>query len=299
MYSASTFEAHLSFFVELIILFVLVFTSTNSCFAKRSANRAPFNHRETVQGVAGTADRQKAVSRPTWAVHVGISKSLDFHSCLVLASPSPALSGVWKQNISATVFWVGEPSRENDPGNLQSAWDQDWIHTARTQTPFYVALPYNDVQNGHTKPEASRVIPWFAAAFVRDGQSVLKDRWVAIRKGNLVCYAQWEDVGPFCVDHWQYVFGAERPRPNKNGDAGIDVSPAVRDYLGMSGMDTCDWRFASEKEIPPGPWRVSVLPEVTLPGLLEGLDDAFLLPERTCPRMLAIDGSRPVPLDQR
>src|SRR6516164_6132456 len=53
-------------------------------------------------------------------------------------------------------------------------------------------------------------------AFARDGQSVLKDRWVAIRKGSRVCYAQWEDVGPFQVDHWQYVFGNERPRPNVN-----------------------------------------------------------------------------------
>ena len=59
------------------------------------------------------------------------------------------------------------------------------------------------------------------------------------------------------------------------------------------------WRFASEREIPPGPWRVSVSPEVALPRLLEGPDDAFLLPERTCPRMLAIDRSRPVPLDQQ
>jgi hypothetical protein len=43
-----------------------------------------------------------------------------------------------------------------------------------------------------------------------------KDRWVAIRHGNKVCFAQWEDVGPFQTDHWQYVFGNERPRPNKN-----------------------------------------------------------------------------------
>jgi hypothetical protein len=299
MSSASTFEADLFFFIELITLFVLVFAAANPCFARNSENHANFTHKETVQGAAGTRDRQKTVSGPTWAVHAGISRSLHFHSSLVLCSASPALSGLWKQNIGATVFSVGEPSRENDPGNLQSAWDPDWIHTARTQNPFYVALPYNDVQNGHTKSEARRVIPWFTTAFVRDGHSVLKDRWVAIRKGNLVCYAQWEDVGPFCVDHWQYVFGSERPRPNKNRGAGIDVSPAVRDFLGMSGMDSCDWRFASEKEIPPGPWRASVSPEVAVPGSLEGPDDAFPLPERTCSGMLAIDRSRPVPLDQQ
>jgi len=276
---ASAFDADFFFFVELVILFVLVFAAPNACFAKSSENHAPFTHREIVQVAAGTAHLKKTVSRPTWAVHAGIPRSFHFHSSLALASPGTALSDPWKQNIVATVFWVGEPTRENGPGNLQSAWDHDWIHTAKTQNSFYVALPYNDIQNGHTKPEARSIIPWFTTAFVRDGQSVLKDRWVAIRKGNLVCYAQWEDVGPFCVDHWQYVFGSERPRPNKNRDAGIDVSPAVRDFLGMSEMDSCDWRFASEKEIPSGPWRVSLSPEPALPRLLASPDNAFLSPD--------------------
>ena len=61
--------------------------------------------------------------------------------------------------------------------------------------------------------------------------STCKDRWVAIRKGNRIAYAQWEDAGPFRTDHWQYVFGNERPKPNLNKGAGLDVSPAVRDYL--------------------------------------------------------------------
>jgi hypothetical protein len=61
---------------------------------------------------------------------------------------------------------------------------------------------------------AKDVIPWFKDAFVRDGQSVLKGRWLAIRRGNKVCYAQWEDCCPFFTDHWQYVFGNERPKAN-------------------------------------------------------------------------------------
>ncbi len=122
------------------------------------------------------------------------------------------------------------------------------------QNPFYVALPYNDVDDHHTRPEAAQVIPWFRSSFVRDGQSVCKGRWVAIRHGNRVCYAQWEDVGPFATDHWQYVFGNERPRPNRNHDAGLDVSPAVRDYLGLGGLDVCDWKFVDFFLIPSGPW---------------------------------------------
>ena len=181
----------------------------------------------------------------------------------------------WKANITTTVFWIGEKASVNNPvPNDKSAWDGGWCSNyggydnpnpeARVnfiptnflprQNPFYIALPYNDVDNHHTKPEAAQVIPWFKSAFVRDGQSVCKGQWVAIRHGNRVCYAQWEDVGPYCTDHWKYVFGNERPRSNRNNAAGLDVSPAVRDYLGLGGMDVCDWKFVSFHQIPSGPW---------------------------------------------
>src|ERR1700722_1792689 len=183
----------------------------------------------------------------------------------------------WKLAIAATVFWVGEPATVNNPvSNDQSAWDSGWISSYggtdspnsvdRTnfvpssfisrQNPFYVALPYNDVDDHHTKPEAAQVIPWFNSSFVRDGQSVCKGRWVAIRHGLKVCYAQWEDVGPFQTDHWQYVFGDERPKPNRNQNAGLDVSPAVREYLGLDNIGSCDWKFVEFLQVPPGPWAL-------------------------------------------
>jgi hypothetical protein len=77
---------------------------------------------------------------------------------------------------------------------------------------------------------------------------------VAIRKGNRIAYAQWEDAGPFRTDHWQYVFGNERPKPTLNRGAGLDVSPAVRDYLGLKQTDVTDWRFVDFSEVPRGPW---------------------------------------------
>jgi hypothetical protein len=162
----------------------------------------------------------------------------------------------WHREIGTTIFWVGELAHQGDPGNLRSAWDSRWLLTAPRQNPFYVALPFNDIDDrDHTKPEAWAVIPWFRSAFVRDGQSVCKDRWVAIRHANKVCYARWEDVGPFQTDHWQYVFGDERPRPNRNANAGLDVSPAIRDYLGLNALDYCDWRFVEAFSVPSGPWR--------------------------------------------
>lgn len=181
----------------------------------------------------------------------------------------------WKRNIMTTVFWVGEQATMNNPvPNNKSSWDPAWSANyggfdnpdpaARRnfipsrfiprQNPFYVALPYNDVTHGTTKPESKRVIPWFRQTFEREGKTVCKGRWVAIRRGNRVAYAQWEDCGPFRTDHWQYVFGNERPHPNLNQGAGLDVSPAVRDYLGMSSKDLCDWKFVEFKEVPPGPW---------------------------------------------
>ena len=181
----------------------------------------------------------------------------------------------WKRNIVTTVFWVGEqPTKNNPVPNCKSSWDQHWHKnfggydnpdpaTRRNflpkkfiprQNPFYVALPYNDVTRGTTKPEARRVIPWFRDAFERPGKSVCKGRWIAIRHKNRIAYAQWEDCGPFRTDHWQYVFGNERPRPNLNQGAGLDVSPAVRDYLGLKGKDVCDWKFVEARDVPSGPW---------------------------------------------
>ena len=123
------------------------------------------------------------------------------------------------------------------------------------QNPFYCALPYNDVDQGRFKPEAPTVIPWFKQVHPEPGQSVCKDRWVAIRKGDRICYAQWEDCGPFRTDHFQYVFQNERPTPNASHDAGLSVSPAVRDHLGLAPADVTDWRFVEVSDVPPGPWR--------------------------------------------
>lgn len=181
----------------------------------------------------------------------------------------------WKRQIVTTVFWVGERPTVNNPvPNHKSSWDANWaanyggydnpdpsqrrnfipVKFVPRQNPFYIALPYNDVTRGTTKPEVRKVIPWFKQAFERPGKSIVKGRWLAIKHGNRICYAQWEDCGPFRTDHWQYVFGNDRPKPNLNQGAGLDVSPAVRDYLGMSNKDVCDWKFVDAKDVPQGPW---------------------------------------------
>jgi hypothetical protein len=195
----------------------------------------------------------------------------------VPTSSRPAIQRFpWKTNIVTTVFWIGEQAGGNNPvPNYRSCWDANWTNnyggfdnpesSARRnyipvafvprQNPFYCALPYNDVTHSQFKPEAPLVIPWFKQAYMGQGQSVCWHHWISIRKGNRTCYAQWEDCGPFRTDHFQYVFGNERPKPNLNHGAGLDVSPAVRDYLSLAPTDVTDWQFVNTQDVPPGPWR--------------------------------------------
>jgi hypothetical protein len=44
-----------------------------------------------------------------------------------------------------------------------------------------------------------------------------------------------------------------------NKGAGLDVSPAVRDYLQLNETDVTDWRFVEFSEVPRGPWSTSRL----------------------------------------
>jgi len=70
-----------------------------------------------------------------------------------------------------------------------------------------------------------------------------------------VCYAQWEDCGPWSTEDYEYVFLNKPPKNKENNKAGIDVSPAVRDFLGMKSGDKVHWRFIDFHQIKSrGPW---------------------------------------------
>jgi hypothetical protein len=211
-------------------------------------------------------------------------------------TPSKGERFPWKRDIVTTVFWIGEePSGNNPVPNRSSSWDKNWTGSyggfddpnpsrrsnyipakfTPRQNPFYCALPYNDKANTGHRPEASRVVPWFKEAYQGPGVSTCKGRWIEIQKGNRVAYAQWEDAGPFRTDHWQYVFGDERPKPNLNRGAGLDVSPAVRDYLGLQPTDVTSWKFVDFKDVPTGPWA------------LHGDNNTFVLTKRKSGSQLA------------
>ncbi len=189
----------------------------------------------------------------------------------------------WKTLVTCTVFWIGElPTDRNPTPNTKSSWDQEWSKNfggyddpdpakriANYATgefrpkafvpklnPFYVALPYNDVLGyGAHKPEASRVIPWFAKMRPDPGKTVCKGRWLQIYNGSRSCYAQWEDCGPWVTDDWEFVFGTKPPKTRQNGSAGIDISPSVRDYLNLRSGLKVHWRFVEASQVPYGPWK--------------------------------------------
>jgi len=179
------------------------------------------------------------------------------------------------QNITVTIFWIGEEGNEENDyiPNLQSVWDDKWLEHyggvddpnnrngyfpadfTPLENPFYYALPYNDFdENGERKADVDQVIYWSGEQEWGELESMCKNRWIKITKGNKSVYAQWEDAGPFGEDDADYVFGDALPKNELNDDAGLDVSPAVRDFLGLSDIDVVNWRFVDFSEVPAGPW---------------------------------------------
>jgi hypothetical protein len=172
-----------------------------------------------------------------------------------------------------TLFWVGEPSDADNAfiPNDVSYWDNQWQSSfggvddpqrrngywpadfKPKENPFYVALPFGEFasENGYDLRPDARDIPWY-----RPGLSpLLKNHWVEINRGDRTCYAQWQDVGPFEVDDFEFVFGNTKyPRNAFDAKAGLDVSPAVWQYLRMVDNGETAWRFVEAADVPAGPW---------------------------------------------
>lgn len=181
------------------------------------------------------------------------------------------------ENIVVTVFWVGEGKDEDNDfiSNVPSAWDERWmIHFGGVddpenrngyypadfipnENPFYFALPYNDfTDDGVRKENIEDIVYWWDEKEWGSGESMLKNRWIKIVKGDKVVYAQWEDSGPFEYDDYEYVFGSTEPKNKFSKRAGLDLSPACADFLLINWSGVVDyWQFVDEKDVPNGPWK--------------------------------------------
>lgn len=176
-------------------------------------------------------------------------------------------------NITTTIFWAGEEADASNGyiSNAPSAWDEQWVthfggvdsYSNRNgywpagftpkENPFYFALPYSDFTNSGTrKSTAGSCLNSTNPALA--SYSWCKNTWIAIHHNGKTAYAQWEDVGPYEEDDVAYVFGTAAPKNSRGAKAGLDVSPAVRDYLGLGDVDRADWQFVGVGNVPTGPW---------------------------------------------
>jgi hypothetical protein len=198
--------------------------------------------------------------------------------------------------IIATTFWVGEIFDANaaDGSQVYSTYDAQWqahyggcdgvivggscqterrtaangyFPTAMSprQNPFYLDLPFDDVNNDAAFHRRGQVIPWahdpaYAGHISDPPVSLMKNRWVQLRRAGHVCYGQIEDAGPGDYNDAGYVFGTGNARPanSRFNGAGMDVSPALNGCLAFSDLngenDQVDWRFVDEVNVPAGPW---------------------------------------------
>jgi hypothetical protein len=142
-------------------------------------------------------------------------------------------------------------------------------HVHPHENPFYLDLPFDDVNDRTAFRERCNVIPWandpgFAGHCSDQSFSYMKNRWVRIVGPNgHSCYGQIEDAGPSHGNLYhdaRYVFGASDARPVQGqfNDAGLDVSPALNGCLGFAELDGeddhVDWQFVDDADVPAGPW---------------------------------------------
>jgi hypothetical protein len=206
----------------------------------------------------------------------------------------------WHTGIVATTFWVGEIFDPNaaDGSQVYSTYDSSWeIHyggcdgvtssgTCQTekrlapnyfptqmspkQNPFYLDLPFDDLNNAAAFRQRCSVVPWandtgYAGHCTDQNFSYMKNHWVKMTgTAGQTCYGQIEDAGPGQYNDAAYVFGKTDSRPlnQRYGGAGMDVSPALNGCLGMKELDgdtdKLSWQFASLADVPSGPWTKMV-----------------------------------------
>ena len=150
------------------------------------------------------------------------------------------------------------------------------VHPA--ENPFYLDLPFDDVNDKTAYAERCRVIPWAsqypASDCANPNFSYMKNRWVKVTDTSTghTCFGQIADAGPSRGTNYHdatYVFGITDARPlnrSYSGDPtqgdGMDVSPALNGCLGFNDLDGdndhVNWQFVDAPQVPAGPWTILV-----------------------------------------
>ncbi|PLX28065.1 hypothetical protein C0583_02430 [Candidatus Parcubacteria bacterium] len=220
-------------------------------------------------------NRRNIANASEWRLEDYIVKPYSYFSSKQIVQLKNYLNDEYKYTMTS-VFWAGEGADASNDyiSNRESYWDVDWMESfggiddpnnrcgywpcefEPQENPFYFALPYGDYDEDGEHKDSLRDLNWYRGEDI--DESILKNRWIEIVYKNQVCYGQWEDVGPMNTDDYDYVFGSAMPENDFGVKAGLDVSPALRDCLGMETNVVTAWRFIEEDEVPSGPWKTIV-----------------------------------------
>lgn len=182
--------------------------------------------------------------------------------------------------------WGEHFGLEDHPINISRDSDHIPVSTKYTgnENPYYCALPYNDygslvydgagttIDNYETDVYGRKFDCYDNIHWGKDksssgwgyNYSLCKNRWIKVKVNgsDKVCYAQWEDGGPYYYNDYPYVFGNSNPANTTDSPyAGIDLSPSVCLFLDQelhdygAGDFWVDWEFVDEEAVPDGPWK--------------------------------------------
>ena len=154
-----------------------------------------------------------------------------------------------------TIFWVGEGATEDNGyiHNKSSYWDENWMKSyggvdspthrkgdlpaafTPKQNPFYIALPFAEVDGDGNLKEAAKKIPGFGE---NHGPLTEIAGLKSATRGSRAS-PSGRMSGPLRRRRFRLGVSAARSSPRTRGGlkAGLDISPAAAQYLGVEDSD--------------------------------------------------------------
>ena len=132
------------------------------------------------------------------------------------------------------------------------------------QNPFYLDLPFDDINNPTAFAQRGSVVPWAHEPGLsgRAGDrsvSFMKNRWVKISEATGSATARSRTPGRATTTTRRTSSAAttDGPKNSRYNGAGMDVSPALNGCLAFADLngadDRVDWRFVDDADVPAGP----------------------------------------------
>ena len=183
--------------------------------------------------------------------------------------------------VSTTIFWIGEPASADNGfiANDDSAWDECWKERyggiddpvnrngffpagfTPHDNPFYVALPYNDLDsNGDRRWNLASVVPWAKIATLPVTDSAVKNRWVKIIAGDADLLRAMGGRRPVQRERLalRVRTGAGRAIPSTAAPVSMSRPPCVTACRSPTASPRPTGASSRRPRCPHGPWTTIV-----------------------------------------